>query len=566
MNTAYWTEAVEAPARRVTDPPRSAAITAFYEVEQVPTSLVEFRSRGLVLVVGTLERVRDVADRLPVEVPSVLLATDVPGPEKGARGQRIICGKLSHLTGYLGRFDAFLSGPGGAAVNLAELAGLEQPHFDLVLDLAADPLFGVETPPLGYFRPESDAELAEALALLPEMAGQFDKPKFFNLDTDICAHGASGLTGCTRCLDGCTTGAITSLGDMIEVNPYLCQGVGVCVSACPSGALSYAFPQPRDLLKAIKAALAAYFEAGGKRPVIALHDEQLGARYLGERMAQAPENLIPVQVEETASVGMDVWLAALAYGAAGVILYTTPAVPQRVTRELDRQLDYARSILTGMGHAPGRLSRVLLDDGAGDDPFAAARQPAADWPPASFLTFNAKRNTLGLALDHLFRNAPAPAREVALAPGAPFGEVLVNTDACTLCMACAQVCPSSALTDNPESVQLRFIEDNCVQCGLCQTACPEEAVSLRPRLLYDGPERRQARVLNEEAPFHCVSCGAPFATASVITRMLDQLSGHRMFQSEEQQRRLQMCGDCRVRDMFRKEQQGEVFGDQGGVQ
>lgn len=565
MNTAYWTQPEEAPARRITDPQRSAAITAFYEAEQVPTSLVEFRSRGLVLVAGALDQVRRVADRLPAEVPSVLFATDVPGPQKGTQGQRIICGRLSQLVGYLGHFDAFISGPGGASLNLAELAGLEQPHFDLVLDLGDEPLLGVETPPLGYFRPETEAELSDTLALLPEMAGEFDKPKFFNLDTDICAHGASGLTGCTRCLDGCTTGAITSLGEMIEVNPYLCQGVGVCVSACPTGALTYAFPQPRDLLKAIKAALAAYQEAGGERPVIALHDEQLGARYLGERMAQAPENIIPVQVEETASVGMDVWLATLAYGAAGVILYTTPAVPDRVTRELDRQLDYARDMLAGMGHEPGRLNRVNLD-AACEEPFIGAGQRGADWPPASFLTFNAKRNTLGLALDHLFRHAPAPAHEVPLAPGAPFGEVLVNTDACTLCMACAQVCPSSALTDNPESVQLRFVEDNCVQCGLCETACPEDAVSLRPRLLYDGPERRQTRVLNEEAPFHCVSCGAPFATASVITRMLDQLSGHRMFQSEDQQRRLQMCGDCRVKDMFRKEQQGEAYGDQGGVQ
>jgi hypothetical protein len=50
-----------------------------------------------------------------------------------------------------------------------------------------------------------------------------------------------------------------------------------------------------------------------------------------------------------------------------------------------------------------------------------------------------------------------------------------------------------------------------------------------------------------------VSCGKPFATRKMMERMGTKLEGHWMFQSPEARRRVQMCGDCRVRDMFQAE-------------
>jgi len=62
--------------------------------------------------------------------------------------------------------------------------------------------------------------------------------------------------------------------------------------------------------------------------------------------------------------------------------------------------------------------------------------------------------------------------------------------------------------------------------------------------------RREIRVLYEEEPFCCVACGKPFATRRMMDRMLAKLSGHWMFQTDENRRRLQMCEDCRVRDFY----------------
>jgi len=120
-------------------------------------------------------------------------------------------------------------------------------------------------------------------------------------------------------------------------------------------------------------------------------------------------------------------------------------------------------------------------------------------------------------------------------------------------MACVSVCPTNALQDGRGLPQLNFREWSCVQCGLCERSCPESAISLHRRFLYDVEAREKPRVLHEEQPVCCVSCGKPFATRSMLEVLSQKLAGHWMFQTEEARRRLHMCEDCRVRDLFAEE-------------
>jgi len=117
-----------------------------------------------------------------------------------------------------------------------------------------------------------------------------------------------------------------------------------------------------------------------------------------------------------------------------------------------------------------------------------------------------------------------------------------------MCLSCVSACPASALQDNVLLPQLRFIEKNCVQCGLCATTCPEDAIELAPRLAT-GPQRKEARVLNEMQPYACIRCGKPFGTLKAIEAMLGKLAGHSMFQGAALER-LKMCADCRVIDIY----------------
>ncbi len=119
-----------------------------------------------------------------------------------------------------------------------------------------------------------------------------------------------------------------------------------------------------------------------------------------------------------------------------------------------------------------------------------------------------------------------------------------------MCLACVGACPAAALADNPDKLQLRFIEKNCVQCGLCALTCPERAVTLQPRLwLADGGKaRKQMRVLNEAEPYLCLRCSKPIGTLRSIEVIMGRLAGHSMFQGAAAER-LKMCADCRVIDI-----------------
>jgi ferredoxin len=531
---------------------RASALGSLGAMEATPTALVTYQSHGRVVVVGpeaeALQAARQIAGGTDVTVL-------VPGPGRPDPGTSagivIVRGGVPDLQGRLGRFALNLETPEGP-VALVEAAGLSVEYFDLVLDLGAPPLLDYEVPPVGYYAPRgSDKALARALAEIPEMSGEFEKPKYFNFKPELCAHGRSELTGCTRCIDACPTLAITSADEIVAVDPYLCQGAGSCVAACPSGAMTYAFPTVSDLLARLRRLFEAYRAAGGEHPGLVLHDSWSGRALLAQHSSDMPEDLLPVEIEEVGSVGMDTWLAVLAYGARGVAICVTDNTPRRMVRELEEQVRFARGVLTGMGFPAGML--VLVNTDHPDQVAAAwAGMPAASpVRPARFVAPDDKRGILRLAIEHLHRQAPAPRKAAELPAGAPFGEVRVDKSACTLCMACVSVCPAAALSPGGDLPQLKFTEWNCVQCGLCEKACPEDAIRLQPRLLFDAELRQQPRVLHEEPPFCCVSCGKPFTTSGLLAKMQRKLEGHWMFQTEESRRRLQMCEHCRVKDMFK---------------
>ncbi|MEM9639567.1 MAG: 4Fe-4S binding protein, partial [Pseudomonadota bacterium] len=139
---------------------------------------------------------------------------------------------------------------------------------------------------------------------------------------------------------------------------------------------------------------------------------------------------------------------------------------------------------------------------------------------------------------------------IKLPDNAPYGAILVNQDACTLCLSCVSLCPAGALGDNPDKPQLRFQEDACLQCGLCSTICPEDAIALTPRLNLTDEAFTQ-RVLHEEEPFACVECNALFGSKSTVERIMEKLAGkHAMFANPETARMIQMCDNCRIQAQY----------------
>ena len=465
------------------------------------------------------------------------------------------------------------------AIDFQRAPQQAEDDFDLVLDLRESPAFTMHQPPQGYFHVgrggDAERRLVKAVLELRERTGEFEKPKFFHYKAKLCAHSRNEQIGCSACIEVCSARAIRSdasrkgkaKGDAaggIVVEPHLCVGCGACSTVCPSGALAFGYPGTVDQGRKLRTMLGAYRLAGGRDAALLLHSEGAGSRMIGElgRAARTdkavhgvPARVLPVALWHTASVGIDLWLAAIAGGASQVwVLLTEEEAPEYRTA-LAEQMAVAQAILAGLGYR-GEHFRLIEARDARDLAAldAALRAPAAQGvaQPGALAAQADKRATLDLALDHLLTHAPAAADEIALpAAGSPFGSLRVDTAKCTMCLSCVGACPEAALADNPDKPQLRFIEKNCVQCGLCATTCPEGAITLQPRLwLADGGKaRKAARVLNEAEPYRCIQCGKPFGTMRAIENMLTKLSGHSAFQGDAL-KRLQMCGDCRVIDIY----------------
>src|SRR5712672_2862768 len=552
--------------------PKMAALLAAAAEPAPNVPIVKSESGGVILICGrdetALEAGKLLKDHLDVTVLIEPPATIAP-PRTTIFP--VAKGKVGTATGHLGAFEVTInefaqSRP--SSRNASEFGPSRngaRSNCDIILDLTGGTAFFPASDLRdGYLRADPGNPTATLQAVLKanDLVGTFEKPRYINFDATLCAHSRSGVTGCTRCLDLCPAGAIVPAGDSVAIDPNICAGCGQCAAACPTGAASYALPSADALMRKLRAMLMAYRKAGGEQAVVLVHDEPHGAPLI-DALARfgdgLPAHVLPFAVNEITQVGLEVIAAAFAYGASAM-RFLLRDKPRHDVSGLRRTMALADPILSGLGFGPNRVAAVETDD---PDVLIAALRAIPLMPsaprPASFRAVGRKKDVLRFALAELHRAAPVPADIIALPAGAPFGAVEINVEGCTLCLSCVSACPTGALSDDPERPVLRFAEDACVQCGLCQATCPEKVITLTPQLDFRATTA-PARVLKEEEPFCCISCGKPFGVKSSVERVAAKLEGkHWMFQNSAKRLDvIKMCADCRVIAM--SEEKFDPFG------
>ncbi len=537
--------------------PKIAALLAAAQLPRSPSKTIDVAAEGLCLILGASDVVFPVAEQLSDSLSVTCLVTDVPEVLPApARTFDILSGRLRQARGAFARFSVTVdalreirpSGRGYLAFSQPRDGGVSE--CDIILDLSGNPpLFNAHEKRDGYLRADPGDPLAvqRAAFAASHLVGTFEKTLHVALDQSICAHARAKQTGCTRCLDVCPTGAITPDGDAVAIDPYICAGCGACSSVCPSGAASFDDPPVVEIFTRIRTIASAYRDAGGRTARLLVHDGNHGREMiaLAARLGRGlPAEVIPMELDSLATFGHAEMIVALASGFLSVDLLLSPRSDREV---LTAQAGLANALASGVGAGDARVS--LLEpsdpDALSDALYQASPTPLTVDP---ILPLGRRRDASRLAVKAL-----ANGRDVAPVPlpeGAPYGAVVVDEQACTLCLSCAGLCPSGALTDNPDRPELLFQEDACLQCGLCVNICPEDAIVLEPRLDISDAAFGQ-RVMKKEEPYACIECGKLFGVKSTIERIVAKLEGqHAMFTNSDNARLIRMCDDCRIRAQY----------------
>lgn len=565
----------QSPQEKLNRHARDCALQSVSRAINLAAPTVSYHAKGPLLLLGPEHRIRLAVERIAGRVACTALITEAMPEQIDALMERaaaiatdvaLVKLPLHSLEGYLGRFTVQVS----VADGVANLAQIEQrcDYFAAIVDLGEQPINTAQLKPAGYYTATTLEDLTRVVDEAVAMQGEFEKPRYFTINNDLCAHSSAKLDGCTRCLDVCPADAIRSHQQRIEIDAHLCHGAGGCASACPTGAIRYGYPQPQQTLDACRRLLGSYHAAEGEAPRLLIHDASFGQQWYQQQLNndQLDSRWVGLEIEELGAAGSDLWLSALAWGAADVALLLPPDLPESIHSVLVQELRISGRLLKGLGLA----NQVCLLD-----PEALLSWSSDARPVEASLALVAgadKRQQQSRALEHLYNQSAlgmGDASWVELPSGSPFGQLLLKQESCSLCMACVSVCPTQALAAGGDAPRLAFTSEACVQCGLCAKACPEDALGLLPGYQLNPQLRQQRQVLKEEEPFCCERCGKPFATQGAIALMLERLAGHSMFAGAALER-LKMCGDCRVADLIINDPGADLFeyakGREAGVQ
>ncbi len=341
-----------------------------------------------------------------------------------------------------------------------------------------------------------------------------------SVDRTACAAGG----GCNVCTQVCPQGALKWSEGRIRFDKSTCEPCGICVTACPCGAVHDPTTTPAQLEAQVGALISG---ENGPRGIV-YHCAHSPA-------PQGAEGWMPLRLP-CAGMATPGWmLAPLLMGAGTVGIQGCPIeCPAGQADKIAETVAFCRDFLASLG-APEDL--VLLGPDLSQDPPRGVTPVSLDRPFGHEAIPEILR-----VLAHLFGG-----EEVTVAhERSPLGVVEIG-EACTTCGMCAEACPTDALVygSEVEGVFLTFDAMKCVACGICIPPCPERhRGAIRLVKTVDLGRLNQGRIaLHRDATPTCERCGAPIAPQAMLERV-GELLGEEYTSLIPVLNRY--CSDCRV--------------------
>ncbi len=507
------------------------------------------RSSGVCCIVGPTEQAIRMAELVQEELGVTCIVNDAGPVQLPSAGYDIARGRLTAARGALGNFTMEF-----AQLQALNPAGRGEPGYgavqatvssecDVFIDLRGGaPAFPSYQKRNGYFwaDPEKTGELERIALTARERVGEFEKTVYFRVQEPLCAHSRANKTGCTRCLDVCPTEAIFSFGDHVQIDSDICAGCGSCAAVCPTSAITMNETPFEPLVKVMDTMASVYREHTSESPRLVFHTLNAGAEaiaYLARYDDGLADDLIPLGLEHTDRIGHAEIMAAFGAGYAEVLILADNEIDRR---SVTAEVELAQAMLKGTHNSPSRVRIIeAIELCAAGDNAGRVSEPV--------LLVGGRRDITRVTASAMANGVEAP---IPLPKGAPYGAIEIDSDKCTLCLACVSLCPTGALGDHPDRPEVQFTENACVQCGICESTCPETAIVLKPQLDL-STDALSARALHGEDPFECIKCGKPFGVASTINRIVEKLENqHWMYTNSDNVQLIKMCDDCRIKSQF----------------
>ncbi len=503
------------------------------------------------------------AERLAPEIrATVILDGEGPPAAEGspaARPFEVRTGRVTAVRGHLGDFTITLEGakPGEPAIKADKPTTLHAPQVVVLRGGGPAPQAGRHT---GYHvvppgvSPDLEALAGQVLGLV----GDFARPAYVQYNPATCAAGSAEFQGCGICVPACPYDALARDGQRIKVDELACEGCGACIAVCPTSSLRFTEPAEGALHARLRALLGPLpGGAAEARPVLVFHCPEEGEGILRRAAAAGaapPAPVLPVALPCLRFASEAILLEAFRLGAAGVALLGCEACAHGEREVLSGKLDLVQTVLDAFGL--GR-ERVALLTGTREDfagPMAALARFAeglapspVPWPGDEAGALD-NRSVIARAVSALLDATGREPGRVRFGTAQPFARVEVNAAGCTLCGACAFVCPTHAITRDERRNVIEFTHLRCVACGMCEPACPERVITLHRELFLERAALRP-QVLAEDARVACSRCGKEYinrrALEAIEARVLGMVELGDTFAGDRRQF-LRLCPDCRA--------------------
>ena len=464
-------------------------------------------------------------------------------------------GRLQRIDGHLSDFSATIVPRRG----LRAIQAVSAPQ--VIVNLRQPPALKVRTGLHVLSQPSQDGALEKTIAATRALIGTFSKSEQVTYNPDVCAGGAAGQQACGMCITACPYDAIARE----EANPLritvhhpACEGCGACTSVCPTSALRSTDPGNAAMVERLEALLAGARTQTTATPSVVVYycgEQGAGAlRWAGDRHRAYTPGVLPIEVPCLRYVSEGLLLAPFRLGAAAVGLLGCASCSHGERELLLQKLTLGQQVLEAFKVGDHRLR--LITTSAGDeaeaitalDTFAAGVEALTPSAPPGGLHSTGNRALVADAIGALIERTGHEPGGLPVAPGMPYGFADVRDESCTLCRACANVCPPHAFTFDAGEQRLQFTAIQCVGCELCVAACPEGVITLRRELYLERGALSPMTIAQDEM-VHCASCDKPFinrrALETIESRVLDLPALLDTFQGSRRAM-LRMCPDCRA--------------------